>query len=194
MIYKNTFDRYGLIAILLHWIIALGFLCSYVSVYYRQWFTEEKTPENWIALQLHLSFGITIATFVVLRIVWKLLNRTPQDVPGGSRREHIAARVMHYILYAVMIMMPITGYMGTGVATEFFLLFDIPKFADTALYKTVVEGWMGLTWKAFEDPVDFIHKNSGAFLVWGLIFLHAGAALYHHFVRKDMVLKRMLRP
>ena len=61
---KNTKENYGTIAKTLHWFIAILFLVSYISVYYRQWFTEEKTPENWTALQIHLSIGVTIFVFV----------------------------------------------------------------------------------------------------------------------------------
>ena len=48
-------------------------------------------------------------------------------------------------------------------------------------------------WESFEPIMDFIHKNSGAYLVWVLIAAHAGAALYHHYIRKDDVLKRMIK-
>ena len=87
---RNTRETYGLIAIVLHWVVAVGFLASYVSVYYRQWFTEAKTPENWTALQLHLSVGVTIAVFVLLRVIWKARNVTLVDAPG-TPLEHRAA-------------------------------------------------------------------------------------------------------
>jgi len=190
---RNSREAYGLIAITLHWVIAAGFLAAYVAVYYRRWLTVPETPANLTALQLHLSFGVTIAAFVLLRVIWKLMSIRPQD-PPGSRLEHLASHAMHWTLYFIMVMMPITGYLGTGVATNFFFLFEIPKFADTALFKTVVEGWMGLTFKEFEAPIDFIHKNSGAYIVWVLVLLHAGAALYHHYIRRDFVLARMLSP
>lgn len=193
MLMKNTKSGYGLIAIMLHWIVALGFLGSYVSVYYRQWFTESKTPENWTALQLHLSFGVTIAVFVALRILWKLMNEKPDPVPAPPH-ELKAAKWTHRALYAFMIIMPITGYLGCGAPTEYFFLLDIPKFEDTAIFKALVADGLGLTFKEWEGPLDFIHKRSGAYLVWVLILAHAGAALYHHYKRKDAVLKRMLQP
>jgi cytochrome b561 len=91
-----------------------------------------------------------------------------------------------------MILMPLTGYLGTGVATEYFFLFDIPKFEDTWLFQVVVAGWLGLSFEAFEEPMDFIHKDIlGAWLVWLLILGHATAALYHHYVRKDRTLLKM---
>ena len=188
---KNSQETYGLIAVLLHWAVALGMIGGYMAVYYRHWFTDAKTAENWTALQLHLSFGVTVGAIVLLRIVWKVLNITPVDAPG-TRLEHFASHMMHRVLYAVMVIMPVTGYLGTGAATEYFFLFDIPKFADTALFRTVVENGLGMTFKEFEAPLDFVHKNAGAYVVWVLVALHAGAALYHHFVRKDFILKRML--
>ena len=86
MTLKNTADNYGTIAKWLHWLTALLFLGSYVSVYYRHWFTEAKTPENWTALQLHLSIGVTIGVIVLLRILWRIANRHPDPVPGSRRR------------------------------------------------------------------------------------------------------------
>jgi len=188
---KNTTNNYGLIAKWLHWVIAALFLGAYISVYYRHWFTEEKTPENLIALQLHLSIGVTIAVVVALRIIWRITNRVP-DLEPGTRLEHLAAHAGHYALYAIMIIMPITGYVGTGVKTEYFFMFDIPKFESTQLFVSLVSSKLGITFKEFEEPIDFIHKNIlGAWLVWILILGHVSAALYHHFVKKDRTLQKM---
>jgi cytochrome b561 len=188
---KNTADNYGLIAKCLHWLTAALFLGSYISVYYRHWFTQEKTPENWTALQLHLSIGVSLAVVVALRIIWRIINRAP-DFESGTRLEHLAAHIGHYALYAIMIIMPITGYVGTGVGTEYFFIFDIPKFEDTQAFLTLVSNGLGITFQEFEEPVDFIHKNIlGAWLVWLLILGHVSAALYHHFIRKDRTLQKM---
>ena len=193
---KNTQKHYGTIAIALHWLVALGFLGAYITVYYRHWFSEgEFDPvalnSNTVALYLHLSFGITVGVFVILRVLWKLMNVTPQLIPGTAL-EHFAARTMHRILYAVMIIMPITGYMGTKLDTNFFFWFDIPKFSDTWVYAMVVEQWLNMSWEHFEEIVDAIHKVGGEYVVWVLIALHIAAALYHHFVKRDRTLQRML--
>lgn len=188
---KNTAEDYGSIAKCLHWSTAVLFLGSYISVYYRHWFTEKETPENWIALQLHLSIGVTIAVIVALRIIWRLSNRVP-DLEPGTKLEHLAAHVGHLALYAIMVIMPVTGYIGTGVNTEYFFLFDIPKFEDTQLFTTLVSDRLGMTFKEFEKPVDFIHKDiMGAWVVWLLILGHVSAALYHQFVKKDRTLYKM---
>lgn len=191
MKWKNTTDQYGFIAKTLHWLTAILFLGSYISVYYRHWFTEAKTPENWTALQLHLSFGVSIGVIVVLRLIWRIMNEYPKEEPG-TVIEHQAARWGHRLLYLMMIVMPITGYIGTGVATDYFFVFEIPKFQDTYMYPLLVEHMLGIDFETFEEPIDFFHKDiMGAWLVWILIAGHIVAALYHHFVKKDRTLKKM---
>jgi cytochrome b561 len=186
---RNTAENYGSIAKWLHWAVALLFLGSYISVYYRHWFTEEKTPENWTALQLHLSIGVTIGVLVLLRILWKIASRAPEPEPG-TRLEHLVARLGHLALYAVMIIMPITGYLGTGVNTEYFFMFDITSFKETEYF--IMNYSDTMTFKEFEEPLDFIHKDiMGAWVVWLLIAGHVSAALYHQFVKKDRTLRKM---
>jgi cytochrome b561 len=91
-----------------------------------------------------------------------------------------------------MIIMPITGYVGTGVDTEYFFIFDIPKFEDTQLFEPLVSGRLGLTFQEFEELIDFVHKEIlGAWLIWILILGHVAAALYHHFVKEDKTLNKM---
>lgn len=191
MRFRNSRHAYGAIAKMLHWTVALLFLGSYTSVYFRHWFTEPKTGPNWTALQLHLSLGITIAVIVGLRVLYRLWDIPPHEMPAPMWQQR-AARIVHGLLYAVMIVMPITGYLGTGVATEFLGLFQIPKFPDTGLFATVVQGWMGLSFAEFEKPLDFVHKRGGAYVVWVLIAVHVAGALQHHVVRRDETLRRML--
>ncbi len=106
--------------------------------------------------------------------------------------KHLAAHVGHYILYAMMISMPLTGYIGTGVNTEYFFLFDIPKFENTVVFQTVVADWMGLSFKEFEKPIDFFHKDiMGSLIVWLLILGHVSAALYHHHIKRDRTIIKM---
>ena len=101
MTIKNTSENYGSVAKWFHWLTALLFLSSYCAIYYRHWFTEEKTPENWTAVQLHLSIGITLAVVIILRLIWRNMNRLPEAEPG-TRLEHLAAHYGHYVLYTVI--------------------------------------------------------------------------------------------
>ncbi|NTS75779.1 cytochrome b [Catenovulum sp. SM1970] len=188
---RNSRKTYGTIAKYLHWITALLFLGAYLSVYYRQWFTIKDTPENWNALQLHLSFGITIGVLVLLRVIWRLTERAP-DLEPGSAITHFFAHIGHYVLYAVMIIMPITGYMATGASNDFFFLFSIAKFEDTWLYTDFFVNTLGITVSDYEQTFDYIHKDIlGAWGVWLLILFHILAALYHHYIKQDDTLIKM---
>lgn len=190
---KNSSTHYGAVARTLHWLTALLFLLAYVAVYYRQWFTEVETPQNMVALHTHLSIGISLGVIAFLRVYWRARNPQPLPEPGKPLM-HKLIHIGHMMLYAIIILMPITGYLGTGVATQFFYLFEIPKFADTVAFRVVVEDWMGLTFQEFEAPMDFIHKQGGAYFVWFMILGHAGAAFYHHVKLKDRTLLKMLPP
>lgn len=187
---KNTTSNYGAVAKYFHWFTAVLFLLAYASVYFRRWFTEPDTGINWLALQIHLSVGITVFVVVVLRIYWRITNIQPDPEPG-TRLEHLAAHAGHLAIYAVMIVAVVTGYFGTGVATEYFMLFDIPKFADTVLHSMMVTV-LGVTFEQIEPSVDFIHKQVlGKWLIWILIAGHAGAAMFHHFIKRDRTLLKM---
>lgn len=191
MNYKNTIKNYGTIAKWLHWTTALLFLSAYMSVYYKHWFTPARSSESFTAHQIHLSIGITIAVLVVLRIIWRMINVTPNQ-EAGTKLEHLAAHAGHYALYAVLILMPISGYVGTGGSTNYFFMFNIPKFEDTWIFEQLVSKGLGLTFNEFETVFDFIHKDIlGAWVAWLLILGHAFAALYHHFVKKDRTLIKM---
>ena len=187
---NNTTENYGIIAKWLHWVTAVFFLAAYVSVYYRQWFTYKDTPENWTALQLHLSVGVSLMVLIFLRVLWRSSQSSPWPEPG-TLIEHLATRFGHWLLYVMMIIMPLTGYMGTRVETDFFFWFEVPKFEDTVAFQLLVTDILGMTFQEFEIIVDDVHKTLGAFIVPLLIGGHVAAALYHHFVRKDRVLYKI---
>lgn len=195
---KNTAENYGTIAKWFHWGTAILFLASYIFIYYEIWFTPglpppgaPRDPTYWTTLQIHLSIGVSLFVLVILRIIWRFMNRQPLE-EQGTKMEHYAARAGHYVLYAVMIVQPVLGYIGTSVPTEYFFLFDIPKFEDTALFELFVTNGLEMTFQEFEVPMDFLHKEvMGRWLIWILILGHASAALYHHFIKKDRTIYKM---
>ncbi|MEP0357623.1 cytochrome b/b6 domain-containing protein [Paraglaciecola sp.] len=191
MKYKNTKENYGLIAKFLHWGTAAFFAFSYITVYFRHWFTEPGTSMNGIALHLHLSFGVSIGVIITLRILWRITNKQPALEPS-SRLAHLCAHIGHFLLYASTIIMVITGYVGTGTNTQFFKILTIPKFASTSLNDYFIVGILNTTAKSIEPLMDFIHKDVlGSLLLWILILGHASAAFYHHKVLKDRTFLKM---
>lgn len=190
---KNTKRGYGLVAICLHWIVAAVFVINYALVYSREWFFEPQNEFARTLISTHTALGVSVLVFVIIRVVWRLANIQPADVPG-SKLEHVAAHAAHILLYAAMIIMPLTGYLGTGGPSKLFFVFEIPSFRDTWVFQTIMTGWFGLEWDAFEGVMDFIHKKGGAYVISILIAAHASAALFHHLVRRDDVLRRMVSP
>jgi cytochrome b561 len=185
---SRPIERYTRIAVALHWIVALLFLVAYAAVYYRQWFTVRSTPENITAIQIHYACGISIGVFVLLRLVWRLFNRppAPPPVPAWQRR---AARVSQALLYFFMILMPLTGYGGSRTASKY--LSFVPAFPETALYKWLVTDTLGIAWNVWDTKLDALHQYAGAYFVWPLIAIHTAVALYHHYHRRDRLMRRM---
>lgn len=187
MQWKNTPTHFGALTGLYHWICAAMFIAAYPVVYYVVWFIlpDKKNPLFLPILNIHWVLGITVGVLVLPRLIWRMVNRQP-DPPPGSHAEHVLAHLAHWALYALMIIMPLTGYIGTGRGTDFGL-FTIPSFRDTALFQ-----WLGLNWATFEPPVDAVHHFVGKWLAWLMVLAHIAAAFYHQFVRHDGVLARML--
>jgi cytochrome b561 len=129
---------------------------------------------------LHKSLGVVVLVLVVLRLLYRLTHRPaplPSDVPA---LQQFAASAVHWALYVLLIVQPLLGYIGTisfPAPVPVFGLFDMPMIvpADRALSNRL----LGL------------HGTVGL-LIGVLALMHIGAALYHHFVRRDRVLMRML--
>lgn len=188
---KNTAESYGTIAKTLHWVSAGLFLISYCSIYYREWLAETDL-ENWAAIQLHFSVGFTVLVVTLLRIIWRLLNRQP-ELGFTFSFKRLAIRIGHYLLYVILIIMPISGYLsiadylasGSG-SVSYFLMFEMTSLKDIQLFESI-----GLTLKQLEDPADSVHSFLGSWIVWLLVVGHISAALYHHFIGKDRTLSKM---
>lgn len=187
--WRDTRTAFGMITKLMHWTSAAAFIGAYAVVYYLLWFMDEEAPNALPVLNIHWVLGIIVGSIVVPRLIWRVLNVHPEP-PAGSRLEHCMAQGAHYALYALLVLMPVTGYLGTGMATNFGL-FEIPSFRDTAAF-----GWISrafqVTWLEFEAPVDVVHHFVGKWIAWLVVVAHVAAALFHHFMRRDDVLRRML--
>lgn len=129
---------------------------------------------------LHKSIGILVAAALVLRIIWRLANPTPQPEPGGHRYEQLASRFAHLALYLLMIVIVCSGYLISTADGSSISVFD--WFEVSATVTSIPEQ---------EDVAGRVHEYLAYALV-ALVTLHAVAALKHHFVNKDNTLRRML--
>lgn len=202
MKWRNTLEAYGRVSMLFHWLIAAAFITAYVVVYYVIWFVDPETsikpalfgtvPDASRVvpiLNIHWILGITIGVLALPRLLWRLSGPVPSRVPG-SRLEHLAADAAHWALYGLLIVMPASGYMTTYDPTHFGA-FVIPACRDTA-FAEWIRATFTLSTKELEDLAWAVHSFLGKWVAWPLVFLHVIAALVHHFVRKDAVLRRML--
>lgn len=129
---------------------------------------------------LHKSFGITVLALAALRILWHIVSRRPAAVETLPKLDKIAAGAMHYVLYILMIAMPLTGWLMSSAAgrpVSVFGLFTLPDLVPV------------------DKEAAHIYRERHETIGWMIILcvaLHAGAALWHHVIRKNAVLRRML--
>lgn len=142
---------------------------------------------------LHASVGVTVGLLFLPRLIWRLINTEPEPDPAPNW-QHLAAKGAHWALYFVLIAMPISGWFGFGIPVfKYFGTFEIPSFMGTGFFESAFATNLGFTFEVWEPPLDYFHKNiMGQKVLWVLILVHVGAALYHHFKMKDNTLKRML--
>lgn len=147
-------------------------------------------PLAWVAISLppaplkgsvfvmHKSVGLTIFAIVILRIVWRMIRPAPPD-PSAPRLLTVIARVNHWLLYAIFLIMPISGYLLSALSgrdTPYFWLFSIPGLPkDDAAQKIATA----------------VHVF-GQWAVYLLVFLHVAGTVWHLVVRRDGLLERML--
>jgi cytochrome b561 len=129
---------------------------------------------------LHKSFGITVLILGLLFVLWRSLNKKPKPPLFQSHWQYIAAITVHHLLLTLMVLIPIFGYLmvcAAGRTISFFGLFNLPNL--------ITEN------KALGDVFFQTHETL-AYLFIVLIGIHIAAALYHHFILKDNILKKML--
>jgi len=176
---KNSDTHYGYLSILLHWLSALIIFALFALGY---WMVELTYYDPWYktAPDLHKSIGICLLALIIARFLWRLIQVNPKPLATHSRLEQRVAHAVHIILYILLFAIFMSGYListADGVGIDVFNLFTVPAFA--ALIKNQ------------EDIAGVIHQYL-AYSMIILALLHALAALKHHFIDKDVTLKRML--
>jgi cytochrome b561 len=175
---RNDADSWGAPAKLFHWVMAaLIFAQIALGLAAVSW---RVSPTKLNLFVWHKSTGLLILALLVLRLLWRLSNRVPGLPPEMARWERAAAHLSHFLLYALMIALPLTGWVIASASNVPFKIFwTIPLPAIVAPDKAV------------EDLFSSVHGWLVALLALVLV-AHIGAALQHHYVKRDAVLSRML--
>ncbi|MBN8769461.1 MAG: cytochrome b [Stenotrophomonas nitritireducens] len=176
---KNTPDRWGSVSKSLHWLIALLILAlGIVGLLMGE---LPKTPKYFWVYTAHKSIGITVLVLVALRLAWRLYAGAPRPVPGTPTWQERIAEATHWLLYALMFAIPLSGWLydsASGLRPfKLFGLFEMPKLVAPS--------------EASAQVSHAIHEW-GFWLLILVVLAHAGAALYHHLHQRDATLARML--
>lgn len=188
---RNTETNYGSVAKWLHWLTALWVLAAYLLALYLNYVIHNEGPQRSPVIRFHKAFGFSVLIFFALRIWWRAKNPIPKLPESMPKWQIKASHASHFCLYALLIAMPLSGYLGNGSGVDYGI-FAIPGFQYTGFGIWIMD-LLGVTYEQWEVPFDFFHyRIAGPFLFWMIVAVHAGAGLYHHFIEKDDVLKRML--
>ena len=167
--------KYDGVAKTLHWIVAL-----FMIVMLTFGWTLEDMPldEKVQTLVIHSSLGASVFLLMIARLLWRRGHTPPalpEDMPGW---QVMSSKFSHHGLYFFVILQPLFG-----LGQSMFADYDVKPFGLMSVNLGVNE--------SLHQIFHVLHGLNGRLLV-ALVLLHLGAALYHHFVQKDTVLKRML--
>ena len=171
--------RYSAVAIALHWAIAFGIL----FMIWLGWNMDGK--ESWF--QFHKSVGITILVLTVARIIWRVMNPPPPLPADMKPWESKASHAVHIGFYALMVIMPLTGWLTVSISYDF----DIPTVIFGLFSWPDIPGVGFLENETAYAVISNIHSKL-AYVAFALLALHVGGALKHEFGPEEGVLKRML--
>jgi cytochrome b561 len=180
--------RYGTVSIGFHWIIAILVIFNLAAGIYMGYLPRGDATKGLIVM-LHKSTGLTILTLSVLRLIWRLMNPwqpLPLDLSPALRA---VARATHVLFYILIIAIPLAGWAMVSASRHnspivWYGLFDWPKLGFlVSLSDDRKKVWA----HTFGETHELL-----AYFAIALIVLHVGAALYHHYIRRDKVLRRML--
>ena len=175
---KNTLNAFGSVSKLFHWAIALLVCAKFYWVWSPNFISISDVIKTQYVL-LHKSLGVTILVLALLFMLWRMVTLRPSD-PSQPYWKYILAKIVHYSLFILLLAMPVLGYLmsaADGRAVNFFGLFDLPNLISPNPHMA--------------DLYFQAHSILG-YVFAVLIGLHVAAALHHHFIVKDDVLRKML--
>lgn len=176
MQWKNTTNKYGVISKTFHWLIFLLVTALIVVGFFL-----DDVPDEYkgTVYNIHKLTGVFVFFLMLLRILWSWCNVKPALPAGMPKWQQVSARTTHYLLYLLVTAMPLVGWIGSSASRK------APHICDLTLTLPVPED------KALSHALFDVHEVI-AYMIIGLVCVHVAAALYHHFVKKDDVLRRML--
>ncbi|MGH1370096.1 MAG: cytochrome b [Maritimibacter sp.] len=168
----NTPARFGLLSRAIHWVMAVGIIALLALGTY----IDNMTPglSNLWLFGLHKSLGLSMLLLAVFRIIWHRVSPPPAPLPA-PRWQEVAAKTAHHLLYALLLLVPLSGWIGaaaTGIDVSLWGV-TLPPIAP------VSEAW---------DKTAFVAHGILTKLLFIVLLVHIAGALK----RRDGTLKRMV--
>lgn len=177
MALRSDDSRWGTGARFFHWLMALAILGNGIFGLWMTGLAPSLSKINIFAL--HKSIGLTVLALFLLRLAWRMGDRRPPDEPAPAWQRR-AAHVTHGLLYVLIVALPVSGWVfnsAHGYPLQWFKLFNLPPLV------------------AKDDQLMHVAVLVHEYLFYVLLLVliaHVGAALWHHFILRDNVLRRML--
>lgn len=173
-------EHYSVSQRFFHWVIALLVIGNLAGGLTADALGEESRLAEQI-MGLHMATGLLIFFLVLARLGTRLVSKVPSPLASWPEWTRKLSVIGHWALYAMILVMPISGYMmvsGHGNVVDFYGLFEFPNLLGKS------------------ETIEGIGHEVHEILAWILIVTvlgHAGFALKHHFIDKDETLRRMTR-
>jgi len=170
---------YTPVAKLLHWLMAALIVAQFVVAYLMPHIGRDTKPDT--IINLHFSLGVVILAVVIVRLIWRWTHGEPAPLDGIPPWQTRSARAVHTVLYVLLLVIPILGWMNAswrGFDVNVFGLFTLPRLMPARA--------PGFNW------TGDVHIILSWYVMLTFIGLHVEAALYHALIRRDRVLARML--
>ncbi|MFZ3154899.1 cytochrome b [Pseudomonas sp.] len=178
MQWRNSSSHYGLVSIVMHWLVAVVIFALFGLGY---WMVGLDYYSGWYksAPDLHKSIGLLLFVVMLARLSWRWFSPPPASLPNHGRMTRLASMLGHGLLYLGLFVLMISGYListADGRGIPVFGLFEVPASLTSIPDQ--------------EDVAGLVHE----YLAWALVIfagVHALAALKHHFIDRDRTLTRM---
>jgi cytochrome b561 len=171
---------FGAPLIAVHWLVFALMACAYATMEFRGIFP--RGSDGRLAMRAaHYALGLSVLALVLVRVPLRLSRGAPGIVPAPPAWQAGAAKLGHLALYALMIVLPVLGWLAYGAEGRVATLFGIALPMPIAPH----EAWV--------KPLEAAHEVAGK-IGYALVGLHAAAALWHHYVVRDNTLALMWPP
>ena len=159
----------------LHWLIVVLLIAQFIFAWTMP-HIGRNTPVTTL-ISLHFTFGIILLIVAAVRLAWRATHSEPAPLDGVPPWQVLGARVVHWLLYVLLFVVPILGWINASWR-GMPIVMELPKLIGT---RAPGWGWTG-----------DVHALLANYLMLTLVGLHVLSGVYHHYIRRDRVLQRML--